>query len=142
MADSVDCAGPFPWEQLVTKLIPQASVAVYISDPHITQRRHELPNRIFEYWANSVPVVVAKGTFCGQLVSRVNGGQTVSYGNVPELAACLERLLASPDSIATLGKNGRQAVLESYNWAKEGPKLLDLYKRMLGNGFPTCESSH
>ena len=142
VADSVECAGPFPWEQLVTKLIPQASVAVYISDPNITQRRNELPNRIFEYWANGVPVVVAKGTLCGKLVSNVNGGLTVSYGSVPELAACLEQLVASPDSITALGKNGRQAVSERYNWTKEGPKLLGLYKSILGKGFPTSESSH
>ena len=31
-----------------------------------------------------------------------------------------------------MGKNGRRAVLEKYNWEKEGEKLLDIYYKLLG----------
>jgi glycosyltransferase involved in cell wall biosynthesis len=137
---AVECAGPFPWERLVTQLIPQSTVAVYIADPSIAQICKEIPNRIFEYWANGVPVVVAKGTLCAEMVSYVKGGLTVNYGSVAELVTALQELLSNPDLTKMLGANGRRAVQESYNWTREGTKLIDLYARTLENGFPKVQS--
>ena len=93
---AVECAGPFPWERLVTELIPQSTVAVYVADPSIAQIRNEIPNRIFEYWVNSVPVIVAKGTLCAEMVNQVKGGLTVNYGSVAELGHRAARVPLQP----------------------------------------------
>jgi glycosyltransferase involved in cell wall biosynthesis len=135
----VECSGPFPWTQLVTELIPQSSVAVYMGDPNIPQLRHEIPNRLFEYWANGLPVIVARGTLCGELVDLVHGGITINYGNTSELVAALETLLKQPSLRDEMGANGRRAVLETYNWVNEGSKLVSLYDRILGHRFPRME---
>lgn len=140
LGDEIECAGPFPWRQLVTELIPQCSAAVYMADPGVSQFRHEIPNRLFEYWANGIPVIVARGTLCGELVEQAQGGLTVSYGNTSELVDALERLLRSPQLINELGANGRRAVLEHYNWAREGSRLVDLYDAILGGRFPHVDA--
>ena len=132
--DAVECGGPFPWEQLVTQMIPQSSLAVYVADPGVPQYRNEVPNRIFEYWANGVPVIVANGTLCAQLVNKVRGGMTVNYGSVQELAKALELLLGNPNLTRSLGRNGRRAVLEDHNWVTEGSKLIALYDGIQGQG--------
>ncbi len=137
---SVECAGPFPWQQLVTQLIPQSSVAVYIADPNVPQCRNAIPNRIFEYWANGVPVIVANGTLCAELVNRARGGMVVNYGSVRELAKALEVLLGNPNFTRSLGRNGRQAVLGNYNWVTEGSKLIDLYNGILRDRFPEIQT--
>jgi glycosyltransferase involved in cell wall biosynthesis len=139
--DAVEWAGPFPWKQLMAELIPQSTVAVYMADPKVPQFRNEIPNRLFEYWANSLPVIVSNGTLCGELVKRVNGGLTVNYGNTAELAAALEKLLKDADLRNELGANGRRSVLQDHNWVKEGSKLIDLYDDVLAARFQGTRAS-
>jgi glycosyltransferase involved in cell wall biosynthesis len=31
-----------------------------------------------------------------------------------------------------MGKRGRQAILQTYTWAREAEKLLELYRRLIG----------
>ena len=40
-------------------------------------------------------------------------------------------LLTHPEEACIMGENGRQAVLQRYNWDKEGEKLLAFYRQLL-----------
>ncbi len=141
LEDSVECAGPFTWEKLVTELIPTASIGVLISNPAVSSQRSAAPNRIFEYWVNGVPALVSNGTFYGDLVREVNGGLTVPYGDIEGIARGLEKLLSDRNTLENYGQNGRRAVVERFNWEQEGLKLLDLYEQILQSAQPSLEIS-
>ena len=50
-----------------------------------------------------------------------------------EVAKAIEYLIEHPDEARKMGKNGKKAILEKYNWEKEGRKLLEIYARVLDN---------
>ena len=50
--------------------------------------------------------------------------------NIEEFAVSLRDLLNNPSKIAELGKNGRRAIKEQFNWELEQKNLLDLYERL------------
>jgi glycosyltransferase involved in cell wall biosynthesis len=39
-------------------------------------------------------------------------------------------MLTNPEKAIEMGKNGRKAFLEKYNWEAEKPKLINLYKEL------------
>ena len=45
----------------------------------------------------------------------------------PAIAQALDRLTMDPQERQRLGRNGRRAVLEKYNWEAEFQKLLKMY---------------
>ena len=47
----------------------------------------------------------------------------------PVRSGCTE-LLSNPEKSQQLGRNGRKAVLEKYNWANEEKELLALYESL------------
>ena len=42
----------------------------------------------------------------------------------------LKTLLSHPEKAQRMGRNGRDAVVEKYNWDEEEPKLLELYSEI------------
>ena len=45
----------------------------------------------------------------------------------------IDFLVSRPDEAEKMGKNGRQAVLTRYNWAREEIKLVKFYDRLLAS---------
>ena len=130
--DAVHCSGPFVWETLVGEIIPAASVGMMLElgDPHHPQTKWALPNKLFEYWVNGIPALANKDTHFGDLVEEVEGGLTVNFDDVDDIAMKLEKLLSDRNLANKMGSNGRRAVIEKYNWASEGMKLLGLYSSL------------
>jgi glycosyltransferase involved in cell wall biosynthesis len=50
--------------------------------------------------------------------------------NPQEIADTIRYIIDNPDIAEEMGKNGKKAVMEKYNWANEERKLLSLYKRL------------
>ena len=54
-----------------------------------------------------------------------------SYYKPEEAALKVEDILKLPHEILSMGKNGRDAVLQKYNWNRESEKLVVAYKKLL-----------
>ena len=88
------------------------------------------PNKLFEYMAAGLPVVASNLPHWIKIIESNNCGLIVDPKD-PEAvrAACLE-LINNPQKAQELGRNGRNAVIQKFNWDVEEVKLLDLYKNL------------
>jgi glycosyltransferase involved in cell wall biosynthesis len=67
---------------------------------------------LLEAWANKKPVIAADIAVSRELIHSCAGGAVVPFGNAPELAAEIERILTSSDLARTMGAGGHQKALE------------------------------
>lgn len=93
-----------------------------------------LPIKMFEYMSAGIPVIasdfplwrdIIEGSRCGVCVDPLDPGQ---------IAKAIDELVNDPQRAQQMGRNGRQAVNERYNWAIEEKKLQAYYSRLAGGG--------
>jgi glycosyltransferase involved in cell wall biosynthesis len=89
-----------------------------------------LPVKMFEYMAAGLPVIASDFPLWRQIIESSDCGICVNPLNPQDIAAAIDKLIENPDEAHRMGKNGRRAVNERYNWAIEEKKLLDLYSRI------------
>ena len=117
-----------PDEVLVA--IHSARCGLVIDHP-ISNYLESYSTKMFEYMACGVPVVCSDFPFWTRLVSDADCGVTVDPMNPEAVAKAVEALCRDADEARRLGANGRQAILERYNWENEFAKLESLYRRLL-----------
>jgi glycosyltransferase involved in cell wall biosynthesis len=93
-----------------------------------------LPVKLFEYMLAGLPVIASNIPLWREIVEGNNCGICVDPLNPKEIVEAIKYILERPDEAKKMGKNGRRAVLEKYNWEKEGEKLLSFYKGLLNEG--------
>lgn len=89
-----------------------------------------LPTKTYEYMAMSMPVVISECDYNTKLNNKYNFGVCVDAGNVQEIEKALCYLLNNSKEALIKGQNGRNMVLEYYNWNVENDKLLGLYSSL------------
>ncbi len=89
-------------------------------------------NRLFEAMAAGTPVITSNFPAFKKLVEGLECGLTVDPTQPAEIAKALEYLLTHPQEAAAMGRRGRRAFQELFNWEKERNKLLDLYVELVG----------
>lgn len=92
-----------------------------------------LSTKVLEYMAVGLPVIVSRMDISldQEIVETNNCGLAVEPMNPYELAKAIKYLIENPDVREEMGKNGRKAIMEKYNWEQESKKFLDLYAYML-----------
>ncbi|MCK4757543.1 MAG: glycosyltransferase family 4 protein [Thermoplasmata archaeon] len=119
-----------PKDMAAYTLASDILVAVY--DPAFGNNRDSVPNKLFEAMSVSKPIIVAKGTWTGQTVEKLNCGLAVKYGS-DEVFQTIDKLLANKELYEKLGKNGRMAFEAEYNWPVMEKRLLKIYHRLFSN---------
>ena len=117
-----------PKDMAAYTLASDILVAVY--DPSFGNNRDSVPNKLFEAMSVSKPIIVAKGTWTGQTVERLNCGLAVKYGS-DEVFQAIDKLLADKELYEKLGANGRMAFETEYNWPVMEKRLLKVYSKLL-----------
>ncbi|MCK5028099.1 MAG: glycosyltransferase family 4 protein [Bacteroidales bacterium] len=92
-----------------------------------------LPVKMFEYMAAGIPVVASNFPLWSKIINRINCGICVDPENPEEIGKAVDYLIDNPQESKTMGLNGRNAIIEEFNWQKEAEKLIDLYKDLLKN---------
>jgi len=65
--------------------------------------------------------------FMRRSVQQDDFGIAVDPADVQAVAQAIGAILSDPQRAQQMGENGRQAVLQKYNWDIELKKLLELY---------------
>ena len=81
--------------------------------------------------AAGLPVIASNFPLWKEIVEGNKCGLIVNPLDPEEIARAIEYLINHPDEARRMGKNGRRAVLEKYNWENESKKLLKLYEGLL-----------
>jgi glycosyltransferase involved in cell wall biosynthesis len=125
----VDYHGTVPFSDVLTHLSASA-VGLVCNQPEHDYDKAQ-PNKLFEYMAAGLPVVASNFPSWREIVEGHQCGLTVDPAQPREIAQAIDTLLQNPRLRAEMGRNGRDAAIQDYNWDSESKKLIDLYKEIL-----------
>ena len=101
-----------------------AGLVVFLPVPNHIESQ---PNKMFEYMSAGIPVITSNFPLWREIIEKNNCGICVNPLNPEEIAKAVDYLVEHPEIAREMGKNGRLAVEQHYNWAIEEQKLLHLY---------------
>lgn len=114
--------------QEVVDYAASATIGVAPGPPSCLNNRYSLPNKLFESMAAGLPVIGSSALPEVRAVIEHSGaGLTVDTTQPGEIAAALRFLLEHPENAAKMGRAGRQAIEERYNWSVPAGVLLEVY---------------
>jgi glycosyltransferase involved in cell wall biosynthesis len=88
-------------------------------------------NKLFEQMAAGIPVIISDMTLWMDIIHRYDCGLVVPSGDVQELRDAVQGLLDDPERACEMGKNGRRAVEEEFNWTEQSKVLLKMYRDLI-----------
>jgi glycosyltransferase involved in cell wall biosynthesis len=106
------------------------SVAGLVTLHPVVNYKDALPVKMFEYMACGIPVIASRFPLWQEIVEGNHCGVCVDPLNPQEIAAAIDYLVGHPAEAEEMGRRGRRAVLDRYNWGQEEQKLLALYARL------------
>lgn len=121
--------GWLSWEKAWQRA--QDSIAGIVLFHPVPNHIRSLPNKLFEYMATGLPIIASNFPLWKDIIETNHCGLTVDPLNPKEISRAIEYLILHPDEARLMGERGRRAVVERYNWEKEGEKLLSLYGELL-----------
>jgi len=111
----------------VVSYAASATIGVVPILPTTLNNRYSLPNKLFQYLAAGIPVVVSDLPQLREIVESTGAGRAVDTSNVDALGDCLAAILADEPSLRSMGERARQAAEEQYNWSWCANALLEVY---------------
>jgi glycosyltransferase involved in cell wall biosynthesis len=118
---------PVPLAELLS-FTAQADVGVSLLQDTCENHRLALPNKLFEYLAADLPVVVSDLPEMRRLVTERGVGWVTDSGDPADIARVLEEALLSREDAALHGRV-REAAAE-LNWPHERSRLTGLYEKL------------
>ncbi len=88
------------------------------------------PNKLYQYMFSGKPVISSNCKSLERVILSINSGLIYEDRSAEELAKRIEQLMSSEELQISLGKNGREAVLQRYNTQVEGANLLKAYETL------------
>ncbi|MGH8249546.1 MAG: glycosyltransferase family 4 protein [Steroidobacteraceae bacterium] len=114
----------------VAKLLSEARAGLVVLQP--TQNYPDAyPVKMFEYMAAGVPVIASDFPLWRSIVDGARCGLLVDPTDSTAIAAAMHWILEHPSEAEAMGRRGRSAVEQTYNWTRESEKLLRLYSKLM-----------
>jgi len=113
----------------VRRVLARARVGLAVLHPR-PEYLTAYPVKLFEYMAAGLPVIVSDFPLWQRLVEDAHCGLAVDPLQPRAIADALDTLFQDPARATEMGRRGRQAVCEKYNWDSEAAKLLDFYQQL------------
>lgn len=128
---NVTAVGAVPYEQLGPRLA-MADVGVHLFKPLPNgQLIDGSPLKIFDYMACGVSVIAQDNGQSGDLLRQTNAGLFTS-GEPEDLAAQIRVIERDRERCRQFGRNGRQAVVDYYNWDRVAAETEAVLREALG----------
>lgn len=86
-----------------------------------------LPVKMFEYMCAGIPVIASDFPLWREIIAGNDCGLLVDPLDSQAIAEAIDYLVTHPIDAARMGRNGRRAVENYYNWDHEAQKLLHFY---------------
>ena len=113
----------------VADIFSVAKVGLVVLHPS-TNYIDALPVKLFEYMASGLPVVASDFPLWRDIIVSSRCGLCVNPLKPEEIADAINQILDNPDEAFKMGKAGKKAVKEIYNWKNEEHKLLEFYRHI------------
>ncbi len=89
------------------------------------------PNKMFEYMSAGLPIIVSNFPLWREIVDDNQCGLCVDPISTIAIGDSIQYLIEHPKEAEQMGKNGRKAIEEKYNWSIEERKLFEAYRKLL-----------
>jgi hypothetical protein len=114
----------------VANLLGRARAGLVVLHP--TKRYPDAyPVKMFEYMAAGLPVIASDFSLWRQIVEGAGCGLLADPKDPAAIAKAMQWILDNPREAEAMGRRGRAAVEEKYNWECEAKKLIALYEGMI-----------
>jgi glycosyltransferase involved in cell wall biosynthesis len=113
----------------VTQILSEVKAGIVVTRS-VSNHKHAYMTKMFEYMAAGIPVVASDFPLWRSIVEGNGCGLLVEPGNPEDIAQAIIWILNHPSEADQMGKHGRKAVEEQYNWDSEKIKLLQLYSSL------------
>lgn len=105
-----------------------AGIVTFLPEPnHIDAQ----PNKMFEYMSAGIPVIGSHFPLWKNIIEGNNCGICVDPEKPEELANAINYLSTNLKKAQLMGRNGKNAVENKYNWKIEESKLYDFYENII-----------
>jgi len=121
--------GWIPYEEVIANNL-DADILFAFYDPNISNNRYASPNKLFEAMMCGKPILMNEGTTAAEIVKKEDCGLVVPYGDVGAIKDAILKLKNDAILCDRLGKNGRRAYEEKYNWSIMEERLLKSYREL------------
>jgi glycosyltransferase involved in cell wall biosynthesis len=91
--------------------------------------------KLFSYMEAGLPVIVSRHPVMAAIVNETGCGLVVDESSPAEIAQAITYVLEHPEAAQEMGRRGRQAMEQKYNWSTEEPKFLRGVSRSLGLSY-------
>jgi glycosyltransferase involved in cell wall biosynthesis len=116
--------------QQVSEVLAKSIAGIVTLYP-VTNYITSLPVKMFEYMSAGLPVIASNFSLWREIIEGNECGICVDPLNPKAIGDAIQYLIDNPKKAEQMGKNGRKAVEQKYNWSIEEKKLLTLYKDLL-----------
>ena len=128
---------------------PRGKIPAYISASDaclVLLKRTELfktvlPTKMLEFMACARPVLLGVDGHARRVMEQANAGIFIEPEDPSGLAEAVMRLAADPGLCESLGRNGRQHVLQHFSRQHTAMVYLDLLQDLLGEGQPSATAA-
>ena len=128
-SDRITFVGRVPYSD-VMPCTAASDAVMCVFDPANKNNVIGTPNKLFEGMMAGRPVLATKGTYSGDMVERTGCGIAVDYA--PEsFKEAVVYLKEHPEKAEEMGRNGRKAAEEEFNWGVMEQRLLKVYDSVL-----------
>jgi glycosyltransferase involved in cell wall biosynthesis len=89
------------------------------------------PNKMFEYMSAGIPLIASDFPLWRKIINENDCGLLINPLDSAAIAKAIDYVIENPNEAERMGKNGRRAVEEIFNWGQEEKKLLQFYEQIL-----------
>lgn len=114
----------------VQRLFSNARAGLVLFHP-VPNHTDAQPNKLFEYMAAGLPVIVSDFPLWRRIVDEARCGLLVNPMDPDAIAGAMRWVLEHPVEAHAMGQRGRAAVVARFNWQSEAKHLIGLYRRWL-----------
>lgn len=119
-----------PYEQVMEETA-RADIGIILFQPVMHNFTHALPHKMFDYMLAGIPVIAPGfAVEVSQNLGDAKAGILVDPENTDAVAEAMDRLANDNALRKQLGENGRNAVIEKYNWEKEADTFVKMYREI------------
>jgi glycosyltransferase involved in cell wall biosynthesis len=97
-------------------------------------------NKLFEYMEAGLPVICSGSRLWREIVDEYHCGICVEPGDIAQIHAAIKTLTENRDLAELMGRNGRRAVAERFNWSVEERKFVKVFDDIRRKLVPVHEA--
>ena len=114
----------------VTQLLGSARAGLVVHHP-VPNEIDAQPIKLYEYMAAGIPVIASDFPIIRKTIDGAKCGLLVEPLDPNAIADAIHWILDHPNEAEAMGRRGRRAVEQNYNWSSEAAKIIQLYNKLL-----------